>query len=305
MAHTSGLRGFKNRIFTRMSRMDWNGRGTIHTHVSTGPDDSWGVPADQIDVVPSGTYGLQYLAKHLRNNTKRLHTPQTGLTAGALLVFLGGATPPRLPKQQIPGLMEDIDKIGHSNRFSVIIVPGPHDQELVNSFKKPSIYGTDGYLDWGITYGDYRMIGVSADVSCFWNRDNESATVIIPANPTMGGFLKAKTVMRKADVLISHWKPYEMIEDQLDKYDSEAIEGAKLVSEACKIWDPELHIYPGAHHSGLLYSDGDKRAIGLRRRDGSHVVRLSRGDLRKGPVPSPLGFGEYLNEYYYRRTQGE
>ena len=305
MAHTSGLRGFKSKIYTRMSRMDWSGTSTNHTHVSTSADDSWGVPADHTEVVPSGVFGLQYVRNYFRDEIGILNSSGTGFTAGGLTVILGGANPERFPVGETSAVMDEIDMLAKRKRRSVVIVPGENDQYLVDEFNKSSMYDSGGYLDWGIKYGKYQMIGVSPDVSCYWNRDNEFATVIIPANPTVAGLLKVKTIMKKADVMISHHRPYENIEHRLDQFTEEQIQASKLVTEATRIWDPDLHIFPNDRHSGLLYTDGDKRAIGLRRRKGQYVVRLLRGDLNKGPVLTPMGYGEYPYKHYYKPTQGE
>lgn len=290
MAYPTRLRGEYISIRSRLSRLIPETYEALHGYPASG----CGLPADHVEVVYSGGKergkGLETLLNHLTDLSK---IPSIGLDdyeTGGLIIFIGGTDAHKMSDTKWHRLMREIDKKALVRKRSVLFVAGEGDQRLLDAFDAPSVFDYSGYRDYGIKYGPYRTLGIIPDAACFWDSSNEIGTVVIPKEPTVAGINRVSTVMRKSDILITHYPPYAMVSKYLDRYSESDIKNSILVEEAVKIWEPDLHLYGGHEIPGRIYSYGSKRAMGLGWRKHSPVVRWKSGDLEKGPIEGPGGY---------------
>lgn len=290
MAYPARLRDQYDSIRTRISRLSPNTYKALHGY----PTPEYGLPADHVEVIYSGGRergkGLETLLDRLTDlkNIPTINLDDYGL--GGLVIFVGGTDAHKMNDTKWHRLMREIDKKAYSKKRSVLFVAGEGDQRLLNAFDPPSVFDDSGYRDYGIKYGPYRSLGHAPDAACFWDSGNEVGTVVIPKEPTVAGINRVSAVMRKSDILITHYPPYAMVSKYLDRYSESDIRNSILVEEAVKIWEPDLHLYGGHEIPGRIHSYGSKRAMGLGWRKGSPVVRWKSGDLEKGPIEGPGGY---------------
>lgn len=297
-------------LTARVSRLSGKDRLISHTHSTMGYDWKWPLPSDAVEVV-RGTHnlGLYDLHKTL-SNPKDIPVPKNSWITGkesrsGVMTIFSGSTSAYSKWLGFSRIIREVNKMAARRGRNVLLLRDTLDSPLNEYFEKRSLYDFKGYYDWGVTYvpkdSDLTALGLVSDVSCFWTSDHSIGTLLLPGTTTLGGMLKAKTVMRKADIMVSTYPPYEYLRFAEDgyPYPEEAIEQSKLVSEARKIWNPDTHYFSGTREQrGKLLARGDQRMLTLSGRGrGRHVIRWSRGDLEKGPINDPSGYP--VNPLYY------
>lgn len=304
MADTKSIGRFNPYMHIRMSRLGEYTRATSHSFAATPLP----LPSNAVELVYSlDNRGIHRLIENIKDYGK--HPPHKNkegvpeIAAGGLTIFMGSLTPTDVVlKSRMDQLLNELDYVAVRRSRNILLVPSRKDVTLDSLFDRKSIYRYEGYLDYGIDYSSVsspkNMVGIAQDVTCFWDSDNSNATVIIPDVPTIGGMLRAKTVMRKADIMVSYNPPYEVLEGFEDNYTQQEIKDSLLVSEARQIWDPVIHYYGGAKERSKLVSADGRQMLSLSYRRDSPVVRWSRGDLEKGPISGPGGYP--INERIYK-----
>lgn len=296
-------------LHTRLSRLTGGKRAIAHTYPTVGPDGQWPLPSDAVEVVrgsyTGGLYDLYSVIQSysLSPRSKDSWTSSREARAGTLTVY-AGPTEGNPNTRSIYRVLQDVNKISSKKGRTTLILRDRFDSILNQYFERRTIYDFNGYYDWGVSYSlkevDVPAVGLVTDVAGFWNSDHSIGTILIPGTTTLGGILKAKTVMRKADIMVSSDPPYEYLQS-VEGYSEEAIQRSLLVSEARKIWEPDTHYFSGTTEIwGKLLARGDQRMLTLGGRTGKPMVRWSRGDLEKGPIDGPEGYP--INNQYYTTT---
>lgn len=271
---------------TRVSRISPYDGKPLHGY----PTPEWGLPSDHVEVMYSRGLGIRELRDNLRKKNFLSPIDRSEYPEGGMLIFIGGTGSDRTFKSIWDETLREIDQKAAKKRRTVLLMPGEDDQRLLDTFPYHGARSADGYRDYGIKHGEYSRISLIPDVACFWGSGNEVSTVVLPGAPTMAGLNQVSTVMRKADILVSHYPAYSHLSSETDGQAESEIQGSLLVEEATKIWDPGLHVYGGTEQHGTIYAHGDKRTLSVGRRLGSPVVRWRRGDLEKGPIEGPGGY---------------
>ena len=295
-------------LHTRLSRLTGEGRTISHTFPTVGVDAQWPLPSDAVEVV-RGTFseGLYDLYTTIRSYPQTPRSKDSWTTserktrAGTMTVFAGPVVGDRTTRN-IPKILRDVNRISSNKGRTTLILRDEFDSPLDQYFEDRSVYDFKGYYDWGVSYTlkdvDMPAVGLIPDVAGFWSSDHSIGTILIPGTTTLGGILKAKAVMRKADIMISTDPPYEYLQGVVKDYPEEAVRRSLLVSEARKIWDPDTHFFSGTKEIwGKLLGRDDQRMLTLGGRKDKPVVRWSRGDLEKGPIDGPEGYP--VNNLYY------
>ena len=263
------------------------------------------VPANQVELYGLTTAtGIQGLTDDLEGN-KLFPKISDRNAPGGLVIAMGRAhSSDRTDRKDIQRKLLKLNRRARRNKRSIILVPSRDDVLLDGLFTHEGVYGTQGYLDSGISFAkDSNSLGniaMADDVMCLWAEGNRNGTVIIPDRPTLGGMLKAEMVMRKADILVTYNPPYEVVSENRDAYPSTIVADSKLVSVARQIWKPVVHFYGNNETVGKLVYDGDSYMLGLRHRPKDYLIKWSLGDLERridlGPAGFPLNTELYQTE---------
>lgn len=266
-----------------------------------GSDGEYGVPMDAVEVVSApNNFGIQAVLDHL----DKLPPPNKNSPTMTALVIVGYTNIPtwKGTKRADPRvtLRELAAKTKEMNRVPILVDYNYHITH-VNTIHMTNGYGNIGYHDWGLTYyPEDKSLGNLAfanDVACLWNSDNSVATIIIPEGATYGGLMKARTVMKKANVMISTAPPVEYMHGRKLREGFIREGGYDMVSYAHSTWEPDLHIFaPEGEGDARVYSNGDQHRVRLTGQSGNHVLRWSIGD--EGRMYSPSGFP--INDKYYK-----
>lgn len=312
MANPTIARGLTSRV----SRLTGKDRLIAHTHSTVGYDLRWPLPSDAVEIIRgSYNHGL-YDLRQAMLDTSKIPVPKNSWVdgkesrSGVMTIFTGSVSW-YTGWLGFDRIIREIDKAAARRGRNVLILRDKLDSPLNGYFEKRSLYDFKGYYDWGVTYvpkdSKLTSLGMVSDVSCFWNSDHSIGTLLLPGTATLGGMLRAKTVMRKADIMVSTHPPYEYLQT-LDTtssnlnytYSDEDVANSKLVSEARRIWEPDTHFFSGTRENyGKLLALGDKRMLTLSGRSRYPVVRWSRGDPEKGPINNPTGYP--INPLYYTK----
>lgn len=306
-------------LTSRVSRLTGKTRSIAHTHPTVGYTYNWPLPSDAVEIIRgSYNHGLYDLRQALQD-TKKVPVPKNSWVDGkesrsGVMTIFTGSVAWHTSWLGFDRIMKDIDKAAARRGRNVLIMRDKLGTPLDDYFENRSLYDFKGYYDWGVTYvpkdSKLTSLGLIADAACFWNSDHSVGTLLLPGTTTLGGLLRAKTVMRKADIMISTHPPYEYLQSLNSPhasssnlkytYSEEDVSNSKLVSEARKIWDPDTHFFSGTRENyGKLLGLGDKRMLTLSGRSSYPVVRWSRGDLEKGPINKPTGYP--INPLYYTK----
>lgn len=298
-----------DRAHTRLSRLTGEGRDVRHISPSVGPFSPLPGPGDAVEVFRGSLdQGFLQLFHSIRKSSRSNHVKwqdPVHSRAGTMTIYTGPNYLRFGDIGNVRSLLRKIDRYSRNRRKTLLILRDTVDSPLAHMFDQGSVYDFKGYLDWGITYGTgaskLRATGLVSDVGGFWSSDRKIGTILVPGTATLGGVLRGRTVMRKADIMVSTNPPYEYVQRVEGSYTKEEVTNSKLVSEARKIWNPDTHYFTGTHEDrGILLGYGDKRMLTLNgRRDGA-VVRWSSGDLEKGPIDGPGGYP--INMKYYIPT---